>query len=125
MSVPDFYIDPSLQAIIDDCDLVTLCSSEPTTFAQANSESGSSGFRIGSAAPSLSLVDGATDGRAVRQAAITDGTVEDDDATGTGQFIAFIDVADSRICATCPVTNDQVVTEGNTWTLAQLDVWTI
>lgn len=127
MSVPDFYLDPSLQAIIDDCNLVVLCSAEPTTFDEANNEDGGSpaGFRVGSATPSLSIVNGATDGRTLRQAAIASGPVEDTDAVGTTQFVAFIDTVGERICATCAVTNDQVVTDGNTWSLAQLDVWTI
>lgn len=124
--IPDYYLDISLQAVIDDCDLLTLCSAEPSSFAEANTEDGSGGVRIGSkATPSLSLVNGAVDGRAVRVAAFSDGAVEDTDAVGTGQWVALLDTENSRLIGTAPISNDQVVTDGNTFALAQFDFWNI
>jgi hypothetical protein len=96
---------------------------EATTFAQATSTY-SVGNKVGI---SVSLVGGTPSGRAARVAAITDGTIT---ATSTGaaddaQFWAITDTTGSRLLATGALTASQMVTSGNSFSLAQFDAYTI
>lgn len=122
--INDHVRDNGLVVMTTDCDLVVICSQEPTSYAEANQLFGGSpaGFRLGSkATPSITLGDGTVDGRRAILAAIADGTVE---ATGggSGMWWACLDTSNSRLLSTGELTNDQVVTEGNTFTLAETTV---
>jgi hypothetical protein len=96
---------------------------EATTFAQATSTY-TVGNKVGI---SVSLVAGTPSGRAARVAAITDGIIT---ATSTGaaddaQFWAITDTAGSKLLATGALTASQMVTSGNSFSLAQFDAYTI
>lgn len=120
MATNDWVFDNGLSAAATACDAVRLCSQDPgLTYTNANNENDGSpaGYRIGSISPNLSVVDGATDGRAIQQGTQTGGTIEDTDASGTNQFWAFLDTVNSRVLFTAPVTNDQPVTDGNSFSI--------
>lgn len=95
---------------------------EATTYAQATST-----YTLGNkAAASLSLVAGTPSGRAARVAAITDGVIT---ATSTGaaddaQYWAITDTTNSKLLAAGPLSASQMVTNGNTFSLAQFDAVT-
>lgn len=95
---------------------------EATTYAQATST-----YTLGNkVAASLSLVDGTPSGRAARVAAIADGTIT---ATSTGaaddaQYWAITDTTNSKLLAAGPLSATQMVTSGNTFSLAQFDAVT-
>lgn len=113
MAINDYVFDNGLQAMVDDCDELVLCSQDPgLTYADANAT-----YRLGSINPNLSLVNGTTDGRAVQMGTQTGGSITATDGTGTNQVWAFIDTSASRVLATCPVSNDQPVTSGNTFSI--------
>ena len=102
---------------------IDITHTEATTFAQATAT-----FTLGNKAGiSVSLVDGTPSGRAARVAAIADGAVT---ATSTGaaddaQFWAITDTANSKLLATGPLSASQMVTSGNTFSLAEFDAYTI
>lgn len=96
---------------------------EAATFAQATSTY-TVGNKVGI---SVSLVAGTPSGRAARVAAIADGAIT---ATSTGaaddaQYWAITDTTNSKLLAAGPLTAGQMVTSGNTFSLAQFDAYTI
>jgi hypothetical protein len=122
MATNDWVFDNGLDAAVSACNAVRLCSQDPgvATYTNANNENDGTpaGYRIGSIAPDLSVVNGTTDGRAIQMDAATGGTVEDTDAVGSGQFWAFLDTVNSRTLFTAPVTGDQPVTDGNSFAIS-------
>lgn len=120
--ISDYIKDNGLSALVADCDLITICKGDPgTSYSDASTEAGSGGNRFGSVAPDLSLADGAVDGRRALNAAVTGGTIEDDEATGTDQWWACLDTANNRVLSTGPIANDQVATDGNSFSLGAFD----
>lgn len=92
-----------------------VCSTEPTTYAEATSTltlGNKTGLNTG--APQA----GDIDGRKVTVPAITDGSVT---ATGTAAFWALTDSA-SVLLATGALSASQAVTSGNTFTLTATDI---
>lgn len=89
---------------------VDICSQEPTTYAEATST-----YTLGNktSATTGATQDGATDGRRVIVAAITDGSVT---GTGTATHWALTDNA-AILVATGALTASASVTSGNTFTL--------
>lgn len=123
--IDDYVRDNGLVVMTTDCDLVVICSQEPTSFAEANQLLGGdpAGFRLGSkSAPTITLDDGQTDGRRAVLAAISDGTVEATGGGSSGMWWACLDTSESRILSKGELTNDQAVTDGNTFSLASIDV---
>lgn len=89
---------------------IDICSSEPTTYAQATSTltlGNKTGLNTGATEA------GATDGRRVIVPAITDGSVT---ATGTASHWALTD-GTSVLLATGTLSASQAVTSGNDFTL--------
>jgi hypothetical protein len=115
--ISDYVRDNGLQVLVDDCNLYILCSQEPTTYAQAVNEDTSSGYRLGSKVPVITLTDHTPDGRRAQIAAFSDGTVEDTGGSGSGMAWACIDTVNLRLLSTGALTNDQAVTDGNTWAI--------
>lgn len=89
---------------------VDICSQEPTTYAEATST-----YTLGNktSATTGATQNGATDGRRVIVAAITDGSVT---GTGTATHWALTDNA-AILVATGALTASASVTSGNTFTL--------
>jgi hypothetical protein len=114
--ISDLIRDNGLQYLVDNGELLVLCSQEPTTYAQAFNEDSSSGYRLGSkSTPTITIVDHTPDGRRAQVAAFSDGTIEDNGGSGSGMAWAIIDVTGTALLATGQITGDQAVVEGNTW----------
>lgn len=107
--IADYLLDLALANIDNDNENFYLCSTEPTTFTEASSTN-----KLGTkATPTIGVPEnGATDGRRVIVAAITDGTVN---STGTAASWALTDDSLSLLQVTSTATS-QAVTSGNTFT---------
>ena len=111
----DRVFDNGLTVLDTEANRLDICSQEPTTYAAATTT-----YTLGNKT-SLSIgapADGAT-GRKVTVAAITDGTVS---ASDTATHYAIVDTVNSRLLATGELASPQVVTSGNTFTLAAFDI---
>jgi len=111
----DRVFDNGLNVLDTEANRLDICSQEPTTYAAATTT-----YTLGNKT-SLSIgapADGST-GRKVTVAAITDGTVS---ASGTATHYAIVDTVNSRLLATGALASPQVVTSGNTFTLAAFDI---
>lgn len=93
---------------------IDICSSEPTTYAQATSTNTLGNATVNTGATQ----DGATDGRRVIVPAITSGSVT---GTGTASHWALTDGA-SVLIATGALSSSQSVTSGNTFTLDAISI---
>lgn len=111
----DYVLDAAL-AKVQESNALYICSSEPATYAAATTSSA-----LGNkASPTVGAVgDRTPNGRKVTISAITDGTVT---ATGTASHWALVDTGNSRLIAAGPLSASQVVTSGNTFSLAAFDV---
>lgn len=118
MYAHDDILDGGPDALIADADELWLCSAEPDTYTEATAT-----FALGSkSAPSLSNVNGSTDGRAAQVAAFTDGAIT---ASGTASHWALVDSGTSRILAAGALTGTQAVTNGNPFSFAQFNAYTV
>lgn len=112
----DYVFDAALSKLDTEATHLYLCSQEPTTFAQANTTyalANKASISIGAPAAR------SPNGRKVTLAAITDGSVT---ANGTATHWAIVDTTNSRLLATNTLTASQVLTSGNTFTLAAIDI---
>ena len=120
--IHDDILDGGLTLLTGANRRLDICHTEPVTYAEATSTN-----TVGNKAGiTVTLADGASTGRCARVAAITDGTVT---ATSTGasddaQFWAISDTANSKLLAAGSLAAAQMVTSGNTFTLAQFDAVT-
>jgi len=112
----DRVLDNGLTVLDTEANRLDICSQEPATYAEATST-----YTLGNKT-SLSIGspgDASPNGRKVTVAAITDGTVTGtDDAT----HWAITDTVNSRLLAAGSLSAGQLVTSGNTFTLAAFDV---
>lgn len=107
----DFVLDSGLNLLDTACDKVTICSTNPTTYAEANST-----YALGAYAPGSASIFGAPaartpNGREVTSAGWSGASVT---TTGTGAWLAYLDTTGTRLLAVLDMT-DQAVTSGNTW----------
>jgi len=108
--------DNGLTVLDTEANAVHICSAEPTTYTAATSTltlGNATGVSIGAPA------DRAGGGREVVVAATADGNVT---ATGTATHYALVDTVNSRLLAASALTTSQVVTNGNTFTLASFTI---
>jgi hypothetical protein len=115
-SLEDDVLDNGLTKIDTVADRITICQSEPTTYALATTgHLGLKSFGAGSAfgAPAA----GSPNGRKVTSAAITDGTIL---TTGTASWWAVVTTAALQAHGT--LQSAQAVTAGNTFSLAAFDI---
>ncbi len=118
--INDRLIDLGPQCLVDECNRLCICSQDPTTFAEANVT-----YMIAyKDNPSISLTDGSPDGRAALCAAITDGVV-DPGGGDSDEYWALVDTVASRLLRTGPISNDQVLIDGNTFTLPAFRPYTV
>jgi hypothetical protein len=116
--IADYVFDAALTKLDIEANRLDICSSEPTTYAQATTAGSVS---LGNKT-SLSVgapADRTPTGRKVTVAAITDGTVT---TTGTAGFWAVTDTTNSRLLATGALAATQSVTSGNVFTLPAFDI---
>ena len=112
----DTILDAALAILDTDGNRLDLCSQEPVSYTEATSTytlGNKTSLTVGSAA------NATPNGRKVTVSAITDGDVT---GTGTATHWSISDTANSLLLATGSLASSQVVTNGNTFTLAAFDV---
>jgi len=106
--VPDATLD-SMLGIISAANKVIICSTQPTTYTEANST-----YSLGSAtSPSFSAADGDTSGRKITMAQKTGVSIT---SSGTAAHIALVNTGTTTLLAVTTCTS-QAVTSGNTATI--------
>ena|SRR3990172_3500587 len=102
----DLVIDNGPQYIKDNAILMTVCTTQPTTYAEATST-----YKLADvvmASGDFTLSNGDTSGRKVRVAAKSSVPI---DTSGTALFVALVDAAALLIVTTC---TSQSLTAGGT-----------
>lgn len=113
--INDAAFDAAIGYIVANGTRLDICSSEPTSYAQATSTyslGNKTGLTLGAA------TDGDVSGRKTVVPAIADGSVT---GTGTAAYWALTD-GDDTLVATGDLAASQGVTDGNTFTLAAFDI---
>ena len=108
--------DNGLTVLDTEANKITITSQEAATYAEGNAT-----FALGSST-SLSIAapsDRSAGGREVVVAEVTDGSVAVD---GTATHYAILDTVNSRLLATGNLTESQVVSSGNTFTLGSFTI---
>lgn len=114
--INDYVLDAALAKFDTEANQLNICTQEPVSYTEATatySKGLKNGISIGAPA------DATPNGRKVTVAQITDGTVN---GNGTVTHYAIVDTVNSRLLATGLLTASQVVTSGNTFTLAAFDI---
>lgn len=114
--IADYILDAALSKLDIEADRIYITSQEVTTYTQAITT-----FALG-VKNGLSIsapLDRTPNGRKVTVAQFADGSVT---ATGTATHYAIVDSANSRLLATGSLAQSQVVTTGNIFSLADMDI---
>lgn len=112
--IGDRVFDNGLTVLDTEANRIDICSTEPTTFAEATTTY-SLGYASGANYPGIGApADGTPNGRQVTVSAVTNGTVT---GTGTAAFYAITDTVNSRLLAAGSLSASQAVTSGNSFTL--------
>lgn len=116
----DNTLDNGLSALKSAATHIYICSAEPATYTAATSTNalGNKNFGAGNVFPGA-IAAGSPSGRKLATAAVTDGSVT---ATGTASHYAVVTSGSSRLEVANSLTSSQAVTNGNTWTMASVDV---
>lgn len=115
-SLADRVFDNGLTVLDTEANKILLTSQEATTYTEANAT-----YALGNST-SLSVgapADRTGGGREVTVAAISDGSIT---GSGTATHYAIVDTVNSRLLATGSLTESQVVTSGNTFTLGSFTI---
>ena len=108
----DIY-DSGLSVLDTATSTLHICSSQPTTLAEATTT-----YKLGTKTSlSIGAPTNHTTGRKVIVATFSDGSVT---ATGTAAFFGIVD--GTRLLAAGPLASSQTVTNGNTFSLAAFDI---
>ncbi len=119
-AVHDDVLDAALEHIRSNCDLVTFCAGQPTTYAQATDPPSSGGKRLANHAVTsgdFSIGDGSTGGRSLTMAEQLDSV----DEAGTGDHIAFVDTGAAKILYVT-TTSEQPVSAGQSFEFPVVEV---
>ena len=118
--IPDARLDVFLDAIANECTRVTICSTQPTTYTEANSTFALADVTVtaGVGNGDFTKGDGDTNGRKLTLLQQTNVTI---DTSGTAQHIALLDVSGTELLAVTTCTS-QAVTAGNTATINAFDI---
>jgi len=114
----DRVFDNGLTVLDTEANRLDICSSEPTTYTQANSTLTLGNKTLGAGdigAPAA----GSPNGRQVTVAALTGGNVT---ANGTATHYAITDTVNSRLLATGALSASQAVTNGNTFSTGSFTI---
>lgn len=118
-SLEDRVLDLGLNVLDTESTHVNICSTEPTTYTQATTTY-LLGFKsFGAGAVFGAPAAGSPNGRKVSSVAVTDGTIT---TSGTAAWWAITDNANSRFHGHGSLSATQVVSSGNTFTLASFDI---
>ena len=114
-SVHNDVLDAGLNYIAANADKLTVCSQQPTTYAEANVT-----YALGDAVPSFTgPADGDASGRKLTVDAVSGADV---DATGEANHVALLDTGTSKLLYVTTLAEAQDVTAGNTFNLAAWDI---
>lgn len=118
--IPDAGLDVFLAGIADQCTKVTICSTQPTTYAEGNATYALADVTVtaGAGNGDFTIGNGDTNGRKLTLVQQTGITV---DSNGTAQHIALLDVAGSELLAVTTCTS-QVLSAGNTVIINAFDI---
>lgn len=114
--IADYVLDAALSKLDTEANRLYITSQEATSYVAATSTYAlgvKTGLTI--SAPS----DRTPNGRKVTVAQFSDGSVT---ATGTATHYAIVDTVNSRLLATGSLAQPQVVTSGNIFSLADMDI---
>lgn len=114
--IPDGVLDDMLEVISQSCTRITICSTQPTTYTEANATYALANVTVDSS--DFTAANGDVSGRKITVAQQTGLTIT---ATDTAAHIALLDVSNSRLLAVTTCTS-QVVTTGNTATINSFDI---
>lgn len=112
----DRVYDNGLTVLDTEANRLDICSQEPATYTAATTT-----YTLGNKT-SLSIgapAARAGGGREVTVASFSDGSIT---ANGTATHFAIVDTANSRLLATGSLSASQVVTSGNTFSLASFKI---
>ena len=117
--IPDAILDDMLGVIADAADRVDICSTQPTTYAEATDtySLGDVTLNAGAGNGDWTLANGDTNGRKLTMAQQTGVTI---DASGTAAHIAVTNGSDTLLAVT--TCTSQAVTSGNTATINAFDI---
>ena len=112
-------LDFGLNRLHANANVMTICSTVPTTYVQATTT-----FALGNVTPGAgtlfgTMSNGVPTGRIVNSVAITAGTVT---TTGTPNSWAVVDTVNADLLMTGTATGFSAVTSGQTWQLGSFDV---
>lgn len=116
-SAHDDVLDALGDYIIANCTRITLCSDQPTTFAEANATFALADVTVDSG--DFSQANGDVSGRKTTVAAQTAVEV---DATGEADHVALLDVANSKLLYVTVIDTPQMLTDGNDVDIAAFDI---
>jgi hypothetical protein len=114
--VPDAILDEMLDIIASQCTRVTICSTQPTTYTEANATYALADVTVDNT--DFTAANGDTNGRKITLAQQTGVTI---DTSGSAQHIALLNVSGSELLAVTTCTT-QSVTSGNTATINAFDL---
>lgn len=112
----DRVFDNGLTVLDTEANKISITSQEATTYTEGNAT-----YALGNST-SISIsapADRVGGGRKVTVSAITSGSVT---GSGTATHYAILDTVNSRLLATGSLTDSQVVTSGNSFTLSSFDI---
>lgn len=117
---PDSMLDAMLDSIADNCTRLTVCSTQPTNYTEANATYKLADVTVtaGDGNGDFTIANGDTNGRKLTVAQQASVPV---DTTGNAQHIALLDVANTTLLAVTTCTS-QSVTSGNTLTINAFDL---
>lgn len=115
----DRVLDNGLTVLDTEATDIVVCSSEPTTYAEANATYALGRKVFGAGGCFGSPAAGSPNGRKVSSVAITDGSIT---ADGTAAWWAAIDTGNTRLLAVGQLAASQAVTNGNTFSLPSFDI---
>ena len=115
MKFDDSILDLGLQAIIDDTDILHICSAQPANYA------GIAAVSLGNkTTPTVgALTDGTINGRKITVSAITDGVTT---ADGTASYAVLANAAGTQLLAVADISPAVAVLDAGTFTLTAFDL---
>lgn len=115
-TVHDDVLDGALNVIKNNCTRMTLCSQQPTSYAEANATYALADVTMESS--DFTLGNGDTSGRKLTVAAQTGVPV---DTNGTSTHVALLDAANSKLLYVTTHAS-QALTSGNTANIGAFDI---
>lgn len=116
--VDNSVLDAALNEIKNNCNLMTVCSTEPANFTAANVGGGSFLGDVSMASGDFTIADGDTSGRKVTVGSKSGVNV---DNTGSATHVALLDTVTSTLLYVTTCTT-QSLTSGNTVTFPTWDI---